>query len=186
MKSNATEILSILDNDNIGFFTLVELNWNSDYFYTDHPSNIIWNGNTYYTDSPIVSMDPIRYSNVVDREAFKFHLSGLDATINSELDSGVVHSPVKLRMLFTVDGTPQLGLSDTLLFYDGLVSKVDHQIGANDKINTIECTAPLADLDATSTMFTTKDGMKVLDATDTSFDTIFEGSEETSLKWGKG
>lgn len=88
-------------------------------------------------------------------------------------------------MVFTVNGTPRIGTNETLFFYDGLVSKTDHQITQEEKINIIECTAPLSDLDATGTMFTTKDGIKRFDNTDTSFDNIFEGSEETSLKWGK-
>ncbi|QGH74726.1 hypothetical protein DSS3PM1_00049 [Bacteriophage DSS3_PM1] len=185
MKGNASDILSILAQDNVGFFSLVELNWNQNHYFTDFGANITWNGKTFLSNNPLVSSDPIRYSNVVDRESFRFFLSGVDAAINNELDAGVVHRPVTLRMAFTVDGVPQLGGNQTLLYYDGLVSKTDKKISLDDRINVIECTAPLSDLDAIGTMFTTKDGMKRFDPTDTSFDAIFEGSEETSLKWGK-
>lgn len=185
MKGNSANLLNILNNDNIGFFTIMELNWGANYYFTDFGSDIVWNGNTYRSDNPIVGSDSIRYSNVVDRELFKFQLSGLNNSINNEIQAGVVHKPVKMRMVFVVNGVPKLGLNETLFFYDGLVSRTDQKISDEEKISIIECTAPLSDLDATGTLFTTKDGIKRFDSTDTSFDSIFEGSEETSLKWGK-
>lgn len=185
MKGNHSQLLGILGNSNIGFFTLMELNWRSNYFYTDFGSDIVWNGNTYRAKNPISGSDSIRYSNVVDRELFRFQLSGLDTSINNEIAAGVVHKPVRMRMVFVVNGVPQLGVNDTLFFYDGLVSSTDQKINSEEKISIIECTAPLSDLDATGTLFTTRDGIKRFDNTDTSFDSIFEGSEETSLKWGK-
>jgi hypothetical protein len=185
MKSNSQELLSILSNPSIGFFTLVELNWHNNYYFTDLGRDITWNGNTYRADNPMVGVDTVRYSNVVDRELFKFSLSGLDPMMNAELNAGIVHKPVKVRMLFTIDDVPQTGINQTMLVYDGLVSKTDHKISMEDKLNQIECTAPLSDLDATGTLYTTRDGMKLFDPEDTSFDTVFEGREETSLKWGK-
>lgn len=185
MKDNASAILSILSNDNLGFFVLVELNWNSNHYFTDFGQDVTWGGNRYLSDNPLTSIDNLRYTNVVDRELFKFSVSGLDPAMNAELEAGITHMPVKIRLLFTVDGVPQTASNQTMLIYDGLVSKVDHKITQDDKINLIECTAPLSDLDATGTLFTTKDGIKSFSNDDTSFDLIAEGSEETSLKWGK-
>lgn len=185
MRANANAILTILENPRVGFFSLVKFDWNNTHYFTDFGQNIDWNGNTYLKDNPIVSSDQLRYSNVVDREVFKFTLSGLDPSMAGELAQGIVHMPVTARMIFTVNDVPQTALNQTILLYDGLVSGTSITSNQEEKLITVECTAPLSDLDATGTMFTTKDGMKPFDPTDTSLDNIFEGSEETSLKWGK-
>jgi hypothetical protein len=134
---------------------------------------------------PIVSLEPLKYSSVVDREAFNIQVSAIDPAMRTEFDFGIINRGVKLRTVFTSYGTPQLGLSQTLLLYEGTVSKVSEVINSETRIFNIECTAPLSNLDATGTFYTTRDGMRVFNNNDTSFDTIFEGSEAVSLKWGK-
>lgn len=185
MKGNYAELLPLLEEDHFGYFVLIELNWNQNHFYTDLGRDITWNGQLYSSDCPVIALDTVRYSNIVDREAYRLSLSGLDPFINAELEAGIVHKAVKIRMVMVVDDQPMLGPRETIMIYDGLVSSTDHKINLDEKINTIECTAPLSDLDATGTMFTTRDGMKPYDPTDTSFDKIFEGSGTSNIKWGK-
>jgi hypothetical protein len=186
MKTNANELISLLDGTDLGFFALVEFNWNQNYYYTDLGRDVTWNGNLYLANPmPIVSMEPLKYSSIVDREAFNLQISAIDPAMRAEFDFGIVNRSVKIRTVFTSFGAPQLGLSQTLLLYEGTVSKISEVISNETRIFNIECTAPLSNLDATGTLYTTRDGMKVFNANDTSFDTVFEGSEAISLKWGK-
>jgi hypothetical protein len=185
MKTNAANILTLLDNSNVGFATLVEFNWNSNYYFTDIGYNVTWNGQLYLRDNPLVGSEGLKYSNVVNREAFNFQVSLLDSAMQAEFELGIIHKPIKMRLVFTIDNVPQLGLNDTLLLYDGLVAKADTAINEYEKLGLIECTAPLSSLDAIGTIFTTKDGIKPLNVNDTCFDLVSEGSDETSLKWGK-
>lgn len=186
MRDNAAQLLNILSQDKIGVISLIEFNWNSNYYYTDYGTNLTWNSRTYIRRGPIASIDPVRYSNVVDRESFRFSMSALDTNMQAEVAAGITHMPVKMRLLFTVDGVPQLGIYESLEIYNGLVSKVDKRIDKETQLYNVECTAPLFDLDAIGTLFTTKDGISAMDPTDTSFDLIQEGSEAFSLKWGRG
>ena len=103
----------------------------------------------------------------------------------SEMEQGVVHHKVDLYLIFLVNGIPQLGSNDALHYYSGRVSSHKTALTSDSKLIDVECTSPLSDLEAKGTLFTTKDGMSIFDATDTSFDAVSEGSEELSLKWGK-
>ena len=52
------------------------------------------------------------------------------------------------------------------------------------KLAIIEGTSPMSDLDLVNPFITSADGMDQKNASDTSFDEIYENSEIT-LKWGK-
>jgi hypothetical protein len=49
----------------------------------------------------------------------------------------------------------------------------------------IECSSPMADLDLKRTLITSKDAMRGLSPTDSSFDQVYEGSKGIDLLWGK-
>ena len=185
MKSNSTELKSLLANKNLGFASLLEFNWNPNYYFTDYPHNVVWDGKTFLTDNPIVSGSNPRYTTVVDRELFSMQLSGLDVEMVALVERGIINMPVKMNLLLIVDGTPMLGLDQTMNFYEGRVSKSTMVTSDDTKLIDIELTAPLSDLDATGTIFTTKDGIALFDSTDTCFDEVSTGSEAVSIKWGK-
>jgi hypothetical protein len=185
MKTNSVDILSALNSDEVGFFFLVHLAFNTNFYLTTLPYELIWNGNTYRPEQELINLEAPRATTVVDRQAYKLKLSGIDPVMNAEVENGIVHLPVTIKMGFVVDGVALTGLSDLMHVYSGSVASAKKSISEDTQSINIECSAPLSSLDAKSTLFTTRDAIKALDATDTSFDQIFEGSSEFSLKWGK-
>ena len=185
MHKNATRLKEILSNDTIGYFGLVKLDWNATKYITSLPHDVTWNGNTYLSDPTIMEVEAPRYNDVTDREAFMLRLNGMDDTIKNEVETGIIHRGVDIRLGFTIGGVPQLGLNDTLHVYSGHVANVKFATTDGNMIWEIECSAPLSNLDAISTIYTTKDSMKNIDATDTCFDKIQEGNESKKVAWGK-
>lgn len=184
MKDNASNLLSILASDNVGYFLLVKLDWNSTYYYTTLPYNVAYDGNTYLSGTEVVEFQAPRYSTTVDRESYTIIFSGIDATLESEMTAGIVNRPVEIRVGFTVDGVPQLDPEDTIHSYSGFVATPKLEISDGTKRFIIECSSPLASLDAKAQLYTTRDMQQNIDPTDTCFDQIFDGSESYSLTWG--
>lgn len=185
MKSNSADILAALNNENVGIFFLVHLEWANDHFLTTLPYEITWNGNIYKSETNILSFESPRSTTVVDRQAYKVRLSGLDPDIQAEVEASIIHKPVRIKLGFLQDGIPNLGLDKLMHVYSGTVANVKKTINQGEQAFVVECSAPLSDLDAKSTLFTTKDGIRQFDASDTSFDQVAEGSSEYSLNWGK-
>jgi len=185
MKTNAANLSTILGNDQLGFFTLIELNWNNQYYFTDYGQTLTFDGNNYLTNTPVVDISIPKYTTTIDRELFSMTLSGLDEDMVDEAETGIISLGVKASMIFTVAGVPQLGNNDVLNFYTGKVFSSKVVLTNEEKLIEVECTAPLNDLDSKGTLYTTKDGIKTLDATDTCFNSVTKGSEEINLKWGK-
>lgn len=185
MKENFSSILAALNSDQLGVFFLVQLDWNSQYRYTTLPYDVVWNGNTYQSEENIISFESPRATNVVDRQAYKLQLSGIDPDMMAEINSGVNNMPVSIKLGFTDEGVPGLGLLDIMHVYSGTVANVKKSILDSEQIFTIECSAPLSSLDAKSTLFTTRDAMRSFDPLDTSFDQIATDATEMELLWGK-
>jgi len=185
MKTNAATLLSILEQDKVGFFTLIKLGWNSDYYFTDLGRDVVFEGQTWLKNNPIIGVGAPSYSTTIDREKFDLALSGLDASMQNEVDTGVVHMPVDVYLMFTVDDAPQLSTNQAMHYYSGKVLSTKTVLDEGTKQINVELSAPLSDLDAKSTLYTTKDGISSFDSTDTCFDNVAKGAEEFSLKWGK-
>lgn len=186
MKPNANSILNILNSDaELGYFFLVQLDWNTQHFYCTHAHDVTWNGNLYSADAPIIGIEPPQYSTVVDREVYRIELDALDPLIVSEVEAGVVYKPVSVRIGFTLDGVFQDATDETVYSYKGRVGGVNHTVSNEKSVFAVECTAPLNDLDANSPRFTTTNAQQLLYPTDTCFKGIHEGSAAVDLEWGK-
>lgn len=186
MKPNANAILNILNSDQqIGYFFLIQFDWNTQHFYCTHAHDVTWNGNQYTAVNPVLGIEPPQYSTVVDREVYRMELDALDPLIQSEVDSGIVYKPVSVRIAFTLDGVFQSGADQTVYSYKGRVGGVSQSVNAEKSVYAVECTAPLSDLDANSPRFTTTNAQQLLYPTDTCFKGIHEGSAAVDLEWGK-
>lgn len=186
MKSNSAELISILGNENLGTFILAEFDFSSTVYRASLPTDVVWNGNLYVSESELIDYEAPRYSTTVDTEAYKIRVAAQDNTLSDLISQGVIGRKVRLRLGFTVGGVAQLGNDQTLLAYSGMVKSVSKQVEDEDgKFWTLECSSPMADLDSKSPFITSRSGMDQRSETDTSFDEIYEGSEEIDLKWGK-
>lgn len=186
MKDNANILKNFLETDQeLGYFALVKLEWNATRYITSLPHAVTWNGNEYTSDPLIMQFDSPRYTEVVDREAYTLTINGMDESIKNEINTGILHRPVSIFLGFTINGVPQLGLNDLLHVYTGTVANPKYVVDDDQMLFEIECSAPLSNLDAVSTLYTTKDAMRQIDPTDTCFDKILENNTPSSVAWGK-
>jgi hypothetical protein len=185
MRPNSGNLESTLLEKKLGVAVLVTLEWNQTYHFTDLGRDVTVNGQVYTSNQPMVGIDPLMYNSVVNRELFNFTLSALDSDMRSEINQGITFKPVQISLIFLVNDVPLTNIDDTLPLYRGFVSKVDENISEDEILFSVECTAPLSNLDAIGTLYTTSVGMEVYSPNDTSFDKVTEDSYSLSLKWGR-
>ncbi|QCO57438.1 hypothetical protein EOK75_17135 (plasmid) [Pseudorhodobacter turbinis] len=185
MKTNSTELLATLTQDNVGFFFIVHFQFNANYYFTTLPYDLNWNGNLYRSEDTIIEFEAPRATTVVDRQTYRLRLSGLDPVMSAEIENGIIHLPVTIQMGFTINEVPLTGIADMNHVYSGTVSNAKKEITDSSQIFSIECSAPLSSLDAKSTLFTTRDGIRSFSAIDTCFDQVLEGGGSFDVNWGK-
>jgi len=186
MRTFSNAVQTVINSGNIKFFYLIELQFSTTYRLTSYNTDIVYDGNTYLADGGLYEIDTPKFSSVIDREAYKVIVADLADEMAAEFELNVVGKPVSVK-LGLVDNTtnePMLSTSDVLSVYDGFVDTPRLSNDFEEKLAMIECTSPMADLDAVNTFFSSKDGMDQRSSTDTSFDQIFD-NKEVSIKWGK-
>jgi len=186
IQFNAT-LTNLFQQPNIELFFLVQINT---YKTTDYFKDLNVGGNTYLADGKLIATDPPQMSTTVDREIYKIALADPQFLFGPELDNTLVGKKAIIRMGFVNPTTkqPYVEIENTLLVYEGIIEApafevVTENIGESKLL--ISCSSPLGNLDAIKVLTTTKDALKYIDASDTSFDQVYEGSGAQIIKWGK-
>jgi len=190
-------VSSILSQPAIEAFYLVEVSisptviYRSTSYYRDV---VVLNGSTpistYINDGRLVQIDSPRLSSTVDRELFKISFADPTFTFGAEVDSGLIGKMVDVKVGFVNQTTklPELDISNLLTVYRGKIDSTEYSINTattGEVLLNVNCSSPMNDLDMTKPFYTTKDATFGRDASDTSFDQIYEGSGVLQLKWGK-
>lgn len=185
MRTFSPTVESLLNSDNIKFFFLIKLSFNSDYYLTSYHEDILFEGNTYSANSGLFEVDSPKFSSVIDREAYRIVVLDNFNEMKQEIENNVVGKPIEVKLGFIdVNGNALTNPEDTVSVYKGYV---DSPSSANDwdrKIVSFEGTSALADLDMVNSFVTSRDGMDQFSSADTSFDQIYENSA-IEIKWGK-
>lgn len=158
----------------------------TNYYFTSYNRNITWNSNLYTADGGLFEFESPNFSSILDREAYKVVITDISDQFAAHFKSGVIGSPIKVRVGI-VDPTtdqPLVNTADIISLYSGFVDGPTIENNWDTKLAVIEGTSPMADLDQINVRMVSKDGMDQLDASDTSFDSLYEDSE-INLKWGK-
>ena len=185
MRSFSSAVDTVLASDSVEFFYLIQLDFAVSYYLTSYSHDILFDGNVYTANSGVFEIESPEFSRVVDREAFRVAALDLDNVFTNEVQQNVIGSNITVRAGFIdANGEPLLNPEDTILIYQGYVDSPSITNDWESKIVTFEGSSPLADLDQINSFVTSKRNMRDVDATDTSFDKIFEDSE-VSIKWGK-
>ena len=190
MRTFSSNVAAALAEDYVEYFFLIELNLNSNFYMTTHSSDISVedeDGNTqlFSGNGTIFDYEPPSNNSVVDREAYSISLVDPNHTLLTQARQGIVGKPVSIRAGFV---HPTLGpltsSSDLVYVYKGYVDAPTISNDFDSKIMKLECSSPMADLDAVKPFFTTKYGVAQYDDSDTTFDRIYDGYA-LQLKWGK-
>lgn len=187
MRQFSTTVQNIIDSGDIKYFFLIklELGVGSNYYLTSLPYDISFEGNIYQGDGGLFEVDEPNFSNILDREAYKIVITDLTDTLKNEFDNNVIGKDITVRLGFLdSNNSPLLSPDDVVFIYKGYVDKPVVDIDWESKLAVIEGSSPMADLDGTNVLFSSKNGMDQVNTNDTTFDNIYDDGEVT-IKWGK-
>ena len=185
MRNFSTNVQNVLYSDDVRHFFLIKLEFSQNYYLTSLPYNVNYQGNLYTADGGLFEVDSPRFSTVVDREAYKVVIADLLNEMSAEFRAGVIGKPINVLVGFLdANGAPLLTPADVIQIYKGYVDSPSISNNWDERLAVVEGTSPMADLDSVNVIYSSKDGMDQLSATDTSFDEIYDGAE-IATKWGK-
>jgi len=185
MRQFSTNVQQALSQEFVEYFFLVELNLNNNYYLTTHSTNLTVDGDVYTGNGAIFSYEPPSKNSVVDREAYSISFVDPNHSLLQEAVTGIVGKSVSIRAGFIHETLgPLTNTADLVYVYTGFVDTPTIKNDFNSKILTIDCSSPMADLDAVRSYFTTKYGVSQFDSADSCFDRIHDGYD-LQLKWGK-
>ena len=207
MRKFSTPVKTLLATGIYSGFFLLEMNINGTVLrYTTLPYNVTIGGTLYSADSGLISVDPPKLSDNADREAFKLSFADPDLSFSS-LCGDMINSRLILRGGFsnTSGGyltsssgalievnAPILNYTDMLIIYKGFIDVVKYVISDDGVVLEIECTSPMAQLDALNSFYTTTNSLQQRVPTsqwaaspDTAFDNVALGGHSQEILWGK-
>lgn len=198
MKQYSANVTNILSGGNISPYFLVSIEFSTGTIYhTNTPMDIIVPEiGTFSSANNLIGIDAPRMSSTVDRESYKITYSDNNFSLRALFEAGIIGTPVTVYIGFynstaTVIGGVQPGqpfpaLNDLIIAYKGFVDTHGHGTDTEGGVTAvIECSSPMASLDLTKPFYTSRDSMHQLNATDTSFDDVYSGSQAINLLWGK-
>ena len=172
--------------------------------FTTLPYDVVLNGVSYRADVGITKVEAPPMSSAVDKATFKMQFADPTfvfrpyagvATSNGACTIRIVFINTSGRSITSTSGTvygagsPIMDIADTVCIYKGRLDTVSYDISQESGvIFEAECTSPMAALDATNALYTTKASLRqrIKDGyNDTSFDKLRLSGTTVSLKWGK-
>jgi hypothetical protein len=203
MLKLSNTVNQIIASRNIQYFFLVTIESASPIFgtrrYTSNPYDITMDDTfTYTSNNTLLSVDPPKLSNTVDRASYTLSFSDTEFLFKSYFEEGATGDAVTVRLGFinsldvTLDGItpgnyfPQI--TNSVLVYKGVIDGQKYQLELDEESSAvvqIECSSPMADLNLVKPFFTSKESMRQKNSNDTSFDSNYQGSGQIKLKWGK-
>ena len=185
MRTFSTAVSQALSQDYVEYFFLIDLELNANYYMTTHAEDITENGHVYTANGAIFNYDPPKQNSIVNRDAYKIAFIDPNNQLFLESKAGIVGKTVKIRAGFVHETLgPLTDPVDLVYVYSGYVDAPSVSNDFETKILSIECSSPMADLDAVKPFFTTKYGIAQYNTGDTCFDRIHDGYS-LQLKWGK-
>jgi len=124
----------------------------------------------------------------VDRSLYEVILHDNENALADLYFQNLIGSKMDVRLGFVDPDTDAPDVAELFTLYSGIVQGKDTNYdmsiegGATTKIIGSNL---MAALDAVNSFYASKEYLRDLDATDTAFDQIYEGSQSLSLLWGK-
>jgi hypothetical protein len=164
--------------------------------------SLIVEGVLYTPSVEITSINLPKTSETIDKETYTIKLSDPNSFYKNYFDIGLTNVPVTLRAIFVNTSSQNFlgangviyppeeiitSINDSIIIYKGFINNAEYLIDpvVNESQLSINVVSVLASLDNKEIYRTTKTFIKSKNKNDSSFDFVFENSENISLKWGK-
>jgi hypothetical protein len=155
---------------------------------TTYNRNLVRSDGEYLSTDMIFGADKPQMSSTVDRDLYKLSLADSNMVLAAEFDEGLNGASVVVSVGFLDFATNLPEVEDILITYKGIVESYSYAIDTSESGSvraTVSCSNLMASLDDADPFYTSKQALKQIHATDTSFDQIYEGSGTVNLRWGK-
>jgi hypothetical protein len=161
--------------------------------YTTYFRDLTLSDGTVWSASTDVSgVSPPRVESVADREMFQITLSDPDFSLGTSFDTDYIGAPVIVNKSY-VDNTvtppvPETTVANLFVYYIGVIESVAYEVNTErygSVTGLLNCSSPMADLDAVRAFYTTRDFMEKIAPGDTCFNQIYQGAGAVNLNWGK-
>jgi len=157
--------------------------------YTTYPSDLIFLGEQYISKNVVAAIEKPKMTSIVDRDLYKITVADSDRQEFANIfDQGLTGADVEVHAGFIDNATGLPETNESFIIYIGKVANYEYNVDTTESGEVkavITCTNPMAALDATKPYYTSKQFMRQIDPTDTSYDEVFEGSHKLVLDWGK-
>lgn len=158
-------------------------------YFTSLPFGVSLGGNYYISDGGLMSYEPPRHANQLDRAVYKLTFSDLSHDIENRLAGSGMGADMAVHLGF-YDYASDLPVVDSfnnmLHVYSGNIDTFFIDDSYEDRVLVVQGASPFAALETVNSVYTNKDSMDRFDKTDSSMDWISSASlEEISLKWGR-
>jgi len=152
---------------------------------------------TFQSSDYLLSVEPPRTSNVVDRETYKVVYADPSMEKLAYFENVLTGSLMTIRVGFynttsnqlggADPGMPLLNPEDIFISYEGVVDTQGYTVTAAEGRVTavIECSSPVASLGLVKAFHTSRDNLRQINPADNSFDQVYVGSSQVSQLWGK-
>lgn len=189
MITFSNNIQNVLQQPTIESFYLVDIDgYKTTSFYTNITLS---NNEVFLADGRLLEVDPPKLSTSVDRELYQISFADPDMFFGGPAETALVGRPVTVRLGFVDQTTkqPYLNINDTVIIYKGFVDSGAYDLSLEDNgssVFSVSCASPMANLDMVRTLLTSRESLANIDVNDTSFNSVYQGSGQIRLKWGKG
>ena len=199
MRVFSNSIKKLLASDEVAVIYLVKLTISSSNIWRDTTAaySITINGETYISSPSLLTVEAPRLSEVVDREPYKIVYTDPESNIISSFEAGIAGAMLEVYAMFynTSDeilnsvypGELMTSPTDLLTVYKGTVDTHGITIDPSNGtiVASIEAGSPVSNLARPNAFYSSRDSMRLKDPTDTSFDDVFLGGNDSAIRWGK-
>jgi len=193
MITLSSTIQSLMSGGFFGYFYLVDIKdvngvvWKR---VTSHSHNItLSDSRTFVADGTLMNIDPPQVSATVGKDEYKILFADPTFLQGAQVDLGLVGYLVEVRMGFLdIDSTPITDIDNTFFVYAGRISGSGYIIKTEvlgEALLQLSCSNPMGDLDFKKFIYLSKDFIRGRNPNDACCDSIYNGSQAVSLKWGK-
>jgi len=156
---------------------------------TDYFRELDYGGDLYTENSPILSVQPPQQTSSVDSQTYAVNIADPEFAFK-DVAPALVGKFAEVNICLISNGTPVIELGYApITVYRGRIAGTSYKISSamvGDVILQIDCASPMGNLDLVKAFHTNKTFMQQkINAKDTCFDQIYEGSGAVRLRWGK-
>lgn len=155
---------------------------------TDYPTNLTLSDGVYTSSDAILAAEEPQLTSTVDRDLYKISFADPNRTFLALFEAGLNGAEVSVRQGLVDYYTGEPETSHLLIIYEGIVESYNHVTDTSvdgSIVANVVCSNLMASLDDSNPYYTSKNYVKTLVSSDTSYDQLYEGSGSVVLRWGK-